>query len=109
VYEVTETADAYVFVRYLPSGTALGSPRPDFLTIATYPRPDAYSDIETAARRPGAVEISLPGNGLAVYDAGKPTSVYVAYRRSGQQVEVYDPSASEARRLVRSGLVRPVP
>ena len=107
VYEITESSDR-VFIRYLRSGTQLGSPRPDFLTVATYARPDAYADIEAAAKRPGAVTIALPG-GLAVYDEATPTSVYLAYRGSMQQVEVYSPSALEARRLVESGVVRPVP
>jgi hypothetical protein len=108
VYEVTETADGQVYVRYLPSEAQLGSPRPDFLTVATYPRPNAYADIEAAARRPGATTIELP-DGLAVYDEATPTSVYVAYRGSTEQVEVYSPSALEARRVVESGRVQRVP
>ena len=56
-----------------------------------------------------AVAIALPHGGLAVYDVERPTSVYVAYRRATQQVEVYDPSAREALRLVKTGFVRPVP
>ena len=107
VYEVTESAGR-VYVRYLASGTQLGSPQPDFLTVATYPRPNAYADIEAAAKRPGAVTIAIP-EGLAVYDSATPTSVYLAYRGSTQQVEVYSPSGLEARRLVESGRVRPVP
>jgi len=108
VYEVTENTAGQMFVRYLPSGTQLGSPRADFLAVATYPRPDVYADIQAAAKRPGAVTIELPG-GLAVYDEATPTSVYLAYRGSTQQVEVYSPSALEARRMVESGRVRPVP
>jgi hypothetical protein len=107
VYEVTET-DGRAFIRYLTSSTQLGSPQPNFLTVATYPRTNAYADIEAAAERPGAVKIAIP-KGLAVYDSAKPTSVYLAYRGSTQQVEVYSPSGLEARRLVESGLVRPVP
>jgi hypothetical protein len=107
VYEVTET-DGRAFIRYLTSSSQLGSPQPDFLTVATYPRANAYSDIEAAAERSGAVKIAIP-EGLAVYDSAKPTSVYLAYRGSTQQVEVYSPSGLEARRLVESGLVRPVP
>jgi hypothetical protein len=109
VYEVTETAEGYVYVRYLPSGTAIGDPRAAFLTVATYPRTDAYADVEAASRRPGAATIRLPDGGLAVYDKGKPTNIYLAHRGSGEQIEVYDPSGEAARRLVRAGLVRPVP
>ncbi|MBA2741383.1 MAG: hypothetical protein H0U46_05175 [Actinobacteria bacterium] len=108
VYEVTEHADGRVYVRYLRSGTELGSLQPDFLTVATYPRPDAYADIEAAAKRPGAITVKLPA-GLAVYDEARSTSVYLAYRGSTEQVEVYSPSAFEARRVVESGRVRPVP
>jgi hypothetical protein len=107
VYEVTENAGR-VYVRYLERRTQLGSPRPDFLTVASYPSPDAYADIEAAAKRVGAVTIAVP-DGLAVYDESKPTSVYLAYRGSTQQIEIYSPSAVEARRLVERGLVRPVP
>jgi hypothetical protein len=108
VYEVTETAGGRVYIRYLEHVGQLGSLAPNFLTVATYPRPDAYADIEAAAKRPGAVTIAVPG-GLAVYDEVTPTSVYAAYRGSTQQIEVYSPSAAEARSLVESGLVRPVP
>jgi hypothetical protein len=107
VFEVTEL-DGRVYVRYLQSAGQLGSPRPDFLTVATYPSADAFADIEAAAKRPGAITIELP-DGLAVYDPAVPTSVYLAYRGSTQQIELYSPSAPEARRLVASGLVRPVP
>ena len=106
-YEVTETAGG-VYIRYLTAGTQLGSPRPDFLTVATYPRPNPYADIEAAAQRPGAVKIEVP-DGLAVYNSATPTSVYLAHRGSTQQVEVYSPSTLEAQRLVESGRVRPVP
>jgi hypothetical protein len=107
VYEVTENAGR-VYVRYLTGAAQLGSPEPDFLAVASYPRPNAYADIEAAAKRPGAVTIPVP-NGLAVFDRSAPTSVYVAYRGSSQQIEVYAPSADEARRLVERGFVQPVP
>jgi hypothetical protein len=108
VYEMTEV-DGRVYLRYLKSVGQLGSPRPAFLSVATYPRPDAFADIEAAAKRPGTVTIDLPGDGRAVYDRAVPTSVYLAYRGSTQQIEVYSPSPAEARRIVLSGLVQPVP
>lgn len=107
VYEVTESSGR-VYIRYLSSSAQLGSLEPDFLAVASYPSPDAYADIEAAAKRPGAVTIAVP-DGLAVYDQAVPTSVYLAYRGSTKQIEVYSPSAAAARRLVESGLVQPVP
>lgn len=107
VYEVTENAGR-IYVRYLAHGAQLGSAEPDFLAVGSYPSADPYGDIEAAATRPGAVTFRIP-DGLAVYDQAVPTSVYLAYRGSTQQIEVYSPSAAEARRLVESGLVQPVP
>lgn len=106
-YELTRTANGWVFVRYVPRGTAVGDPRPNFLAVATYPQPNAYAQVEAASRRPGAVTMAVPGGGLAVYDRARPTSIYVAYPRGGEQIEVYHPSARQARKLVRSGQVRP--
>jgi hypothetical protein len=108
LYELT-AANENVYVRYLPSGTAPGDPRADFLTIGSYSRPDPYGDLLAAARRSGAISLRLPHKGLAVYDQNKPTSIYLAYPGSKEQVEVFDPSATRALRLIESGRVRPVP
>ena len=59
VYEVTQAANGYVYVRYLPSGTAPDDPRPDFLTIATHPRANAYGDIQAASRRSATEALRL--------------------------------------------------
>lgn len=109
VYEVTENAAGHVYIRYLPDDSQLGSPQANFLTVATYPRSDAYADIEAAALRPGAERIELPGGVLAVYDGATPTSVYFAAPGSKLQVEIFSPSALAARRLVEGGRVRPAP
>jgi hypothetical protein len=108
VYELTRTTDGRTYVRYLPDGTKVGDPRPDFLTIGTYRQPHAFANVRAAARRAGVVRIALPNGGLAVYDKSRPTSVYLAYPGAAYQVEVYSPSPAQARALARSGQVRPV-
>lgn len=108
VYEVTRTGEGRVYVRYLPRLTDVGSPRADALTIATYPAPNAFTQIQAAARRPGAVTIDLAAGGLAVYDGARPTSIYLAYPDAKQQIEVFAPSPDEARRLVEAGQIQPV-
>jgi hypothetical protein len=108
VYELTKTSDGRTYVRYLPEGTKVGDPRPEFLTIGTYRQPHAFANVRAAARRPRAHRIPLANGGLAVYDANRPTSVYLAYPGAAYQVEVYSPSPAQARALVRSGQVRPV-
>ena len=40
-YELTQVG-RNLFIRYLPPGVDVGDPRPDFLTVGTYPVPNAY-------------------------------------------------------------------
>ena len=40
-------------------------------------------------------------------DRSSPTSIQIAYRGSDLQIEVFDPSAKQARKLVSSGAIRP--
>jgi hypothetical protein len=106
-YELTRTSDGRVYVRYLPEGVKAGDPRPQFLTVGTYPRPRAYAELKRAAKAPGATSRSLPGRGLAVVSRGS-LSVYFGYPDAAYQVEVYAPSAGWARDLVLRGQVLPI-
>jgi hypothetical protein len=107
-YELTQAAGGNIFIRYLPAGVKVGDRRPGFLTIGTYPERHAFARTRAAARRPGAVTMNLAGAGIAVYDGVRPTSVYFAYPRADVQVEVYDPNARTATRLVLGGQVVPI-
>jgi hypothetical protein len=46
--------------------------------------------------------------GIAVIDAGHRNSVYIAYPNAKVEIEVFDPSAVQARRVVVSGAIVPV-
>jgi hypothetical protein len=107
-YELTRTPDGRVYVRYLPKGVKVGDTRANFLIVATYPVPNAYKAVQTAAKEDGAVKIRLPRHGLAVYNRSSETNVYFAYPGTDFQVEVYDPNPRRARRLVSSGKIRPI-
>jgi hypothetical protein len=107
-YELTRTADGYVYVRYLPPGIPVSAEQPNYLTIGTYPRPRALQGLRSLARRAGVVSFAVRGGGIAVYTRDRPDSVYLAFPRDDVQIEVYDPSAESARRLARSGRVRPI-
>lgn len=106
-YELTKTSDGRVYVRYLPAGVKVGDPRPQFLTVGTYPRANAFTELKRAARAQGAVSRQLSGSGLAVFSRGS-SSVYFGYPGAKYQVEVYAPSPSTARSLVLGGQVVPV-
>jgi hypothetical protein len=106
--ELTQTPDGRVYVRYLPAGAALGSATP-YLTVATYPVKNAYGTTQAAMKRTDIVKVPMSGGGIAFYVKAHPTSVYVAFPGSDQQIEVFDPSASRARQLVTSQKIQRVP
>lgn len=107
-YELTLTPDSRAFVRYLTSGSRVGDPRANFLTIATYPQQDALAQVKAAGDRDGTVDIELDGGGLAVYDPARPTSVFLAYPEKPVQIEVFSPEAGLARTLVENDRIVPV-
>jgi hypothetical protein len=94
-YELTQTANGLVYVRYLPPGVPVGSPNA-YLTIGTYPDPAAFQKLENAHTVAGSTVRRLPGGGLAVSYKIRPTSIYVAWPTSKYLVEVYDPSPAHA-------------
>jgi hypothetical protein len=107
-YELTRTSSGTIFVRYLPPGTKVGNQEAQYTIVGTYPVPDALGVLRRLSRQTGEKSVSVPGGGLAVYSIDAPTNVYVAYPGSDVQIEVFDPSAKRALRLVTSGRVAPV-
>jgi hypothetical protein len=106
-YEVTQTANGNVYVRYLPKGVKAGAPKP-YLTVATYPFPNALAALSKGAKGSTSGVYHLAGGGLAVVDSSYPKSVHVAFPSSSYQVEVFDPSPSVARSVATSGSVAPL-
>jgi hypothetical protein len=94
-YELTQTANGLVYIRYLPPGVAVGS-SDTYLTIGTYPDSAAFQKLENAHTVAGSTVRRLPGGGLAVSYKIRPTSIYVAWPTSKYLVEVYDPSPAHA-------------
>ena len=107
-YELTQVTDGRIYIRYLPKDVKIGDRRAAYLIVATYPVPNAYKAVRTAAKESGAVTFHTKRGGLAVYNQSAATNVYLAYPGSKYQVEVFDPNPSRARQLVRSGTVRPI-
>jgi hypothetical protein len=107
-YELTQTKGGEVYIRYLPSGAQVGDDRPNFLTVGTYPHPNAFNTVTKASKRKSEFTAKIPRGGLAVASQQRPTSVYFAYPGSDYLIEVFDPSAARARNLVVSGKIHPV-
>lgn len=107
-YELSQTKDGRIYIRYLPQGVNVGDSRPNFLTVGTYPQSNAYATLKATARAQGVATVTVTGGGLAFQDKKHPTSVYLAYPGSRYQIEVYDPSGDRARQLVVAGKIAPL-
>jgi hypothetical protein len=101
-YELTQTRDGKVYIRYLPPGVDIGADKP-YLTVATYPFPGAFAAVRKEARARGAVSAKLAQGGVAVLDAAYPESVHAAYPGLDYQVEVFDPTPAAAMQTVAAG------
>ena len=108
-YELTKANDGRVWVRYLPVNAASAAKTAATLrlTIGTYPVKNAYTATVAAAKRAGSTVIPIKG-GIGFYAAASPGNVYLAFKGINYQIEVFDPSAATAQRLVRTGQIRPV-
>jgi hypothetical protein len=106
-YEWTRTNDGRIYIRYLPQGVKAGDPRP-YLTVGTYPVPNAAAAVKALSKRTGARAFQVAGGGAAVVDSAHPTSVYLAFSGAAYEIEVFDASAARARRTVASDRIVPV-
>ena len=105
--EVTRTEPGNVFIRYLPEGAEAGDPKPDFLTVGTYPVEDAVGALERASQAEGAVTEETEDGALVVTNESDPTSVHLAYPESDLQIEVYAPDPDLALEVATSGAIQP--
>jgi hypothetical protein len=104
-YELTHTTDGRIYIRYLPAGVAAGSSAPDYLTVGTYPVPNALMTVRAIGAKTGGSLLDLGGGAVAAADPDHPLSIYIAYPGSSYEVEVYDPSPGRARQLVTTGAI----
>jgi hypothetical protein len=106
-YERSRTSDGRIYVRYLPQGVEAGSRRA-YLTVGTYPLPNAVAAVKAISKRTGARTFQVARGGIAVADPAHPMSVYLAFPGSNYEIEVFDPSAVRARQIVAAGRIEPV-
>jgi hypothetical protein len=108
-YELTKTTSGRIFVRYLPKGVAVGTGARAYGFVGTYEVPGAYGSVRHLAKTPSDSSFSAPNGGFAVYAKDRPTNIYLVYPdEKDVQIEVYDPTPSRARSLIREGRVAPV-
>jgi hypothetical protein len=104
-YELTETTNGSIYVRYLPAGVQVGDRRPDYLTVATYPFAHAIEALRASAHGKGS---TLASGAFVVADASDPRSVHLAFPGMPYQVEVYAPTPGRALAVARSGRIRAI-
>jgi len=97
-YELTQTSDGRVYVRYLPPGARVGDKKADFLVVATYPFSGAYESLRRLAH---SRAFRVRGGGIGFVDTTYPESVHVAFPLLDFQVEVFDPAPRISRLVAR--------
>jgi hypothetical protein len=107
MYELTRTSNGRIYIRYLPYGVKAGTDKP-YLTIATYPLPNAFAATRRASQAQGAISVDAGSQAIAFYNKSRPESVFFAQSGADVQIEVFDPSGPRARQIVTSRVVRPV-
>ena len=70
-YELKQTSDGQVYIRYLPAGTKVGASG-QYLTVATYPYPGALAAVQALGKEANMASIEIAGGGLAVIDKAAP-------------------------------------
>jgi hypothetical protein len=97
-----------VYVRYLTGSAKAGDKRASYVVVATYTQPDAFARVQSIAQRQHLSVKQLPNGAIAVTEPTNARNVHVVFPLEGYQIEIYAPTAVEARRIVRSGAVRRV-
>jgi hypothetical protein len=106
-YALTRTTQGWIFISYMPPGAKLTYIH-KYPFVATFLVKNAYHATLVAAQRSGSVRLSAPSGAVAFYYRRYPTSAYLAFKGSSEQIEVFDPGAGRVQALISSGTIRPV-
>lgn len=106
--EAASEPDGSVYLRYLPSGVPAGDERATFLTVGTYPVPEAQDAVRRAAETAGGTLGRVQAGGIVFTEPESEMSAYLAYPDSDLQIEVYHPVPGRARELIDSGMIQEV-
>ena len=108
-YELSSDANENVYVRYLTGDAEAGSAEADFLTIGTYPLPDAKQALKQAAQEAAGVQQLSRLVGYEVLGSQNTTNAYVVFDDQPElQIEIYSPEKGEAEQLATSGALEQI-
>ena len=97
-YELSSLPDGRVYIRYLTDGAEAGDPRPDFLTVGTYPVPDAKQALEGATKQAGANQTLSQHEGYEVLSSKQATNAYIVFDSQPECRSRSSPRRREKRR-----------
>lgn len=106
VYELTRLAhEGSTYVRYLPADGPAGTTGSNFLIVATYPLPNAFSFLKARANYK---TVPGPDGSIIAVNPNNPKSVLLAFPGVDYEIEIYNPSAAKALAIAQSGMISPV-
>ena len=108
-YELTQASDGRVWIRYLPNDAQIGEKDTPYLTVGTYPVANAFAATSRVAQQPSSTRVDVGDDAVAFYAKERPNNVYLAFKGSDYQVEVFDPDAGAAKELVASKKIKLIP
>lgn len=107
-YELTQTPDGRIYVRYLTEGADVGDQNPSYLTVGTYALPDARDALVTAEQQGGTEGLSEK-DGYALLKGGNGLNAYVVFDdQPDLQIEIFSPIPGQAVELAKSGALTPL-
>jgi hypothetical protein len=105
-YELTTTEDGRIYIRYLTGDAEAGDESAEFVSVGTYPFPDAKAGLQRSAQEGGGEIEQGQGYELLV---GDNDNAYVVFGDEPEmQVEIYSPQPGEAEQLARDGSLEPI-
>lgn len=103
-FELTTTEDGSVFLRYVPDGASGKDPETEYVTVGTYPVPDAQGALLNAKESSPSAKLT-EHDGYQVLEGG-PKNVYVVFSAQPElQIELYSPEPGEADQLANAGVL----
>ena len=88
-----------IYVRYLPKGKGVSDTKPDYRVIATYKQVNAFAATVAAGNQSNGVTFSSSDGAIIYYNKVSPNNIYLAYKSSDFQIEVFDPDQNTAVQL----------
>jgi hypothetical protein len=99
LYSLDSRIDGQIFVRYLPDEASASDTTPRFRVIATYALEDAVEATKAAGQLENGIGFTNADGAAVYYNRLTPTNVYIAFDKSKQQIEIFDPTPGSALEL----------